>query len=203
MITALLCGMASVTQAKLTYNVDGVDIKIVENDRVRFCKLDAPAVYAIESFDKSAVIVSERGFVSINLLEGCTTGKSVHVSFIPKGVGVLADVNVIKQLYISLDFVNVQPFLYLATVSTLGSRKNRITLHGANLPRQSRFIQKKYAFGGQAAAGSAAISPDGRFVAPTGELTCTSDAYPGVWDIKNNRRVFTNDASCAELFKRK
>ncbi|MGV7244435.1 hypothetical protein [Caballeronia sp. M23-90] len=169
----------------------------------RICTLDDPPRFAVESFDRSAVIVSERGFVSSHALDSCTSERSVHVSLIPEGVGVLADVNLNKRLYISLDFVNVQPFLYLAMVASLDSRINMVTLHGATVPGRSLSLQKKYAFGGLASAGSAAISPDGRFVAPTGEPICTDDAYPGVWDIANNRRVITDDVSCAQLFKSK
>jgi hypothetical protein len=146
------------------------------------------------------VIISERGYVSTLSLDGCTSELPVHVFSIPEGVGVLADINLSNHLYISLDFVSVQPFLYLATVGHLGSSKNLMTLHGANVPGRKLSIQKKHAFDGSGDAGSATISPDGRFVAPTGELACRVDAYPGVWNIARNKRVVIDEQSCELLF---
>ncbi|WP_235527566.1 hypothetical protein [Burkholderia sp. Leaf177] len=156
--------------------------------------------YAIESFDRRALMLSEREYIAVASLKNCSATLPLSVSLIPKAVGVLTDVNLIKKIYISLDFVNVRPFLYVATVARLGSSTNLVSLRGANVAGRKISQLKKYAFGGTGDAGSSAISPDGRFVAPSGELDCSADAYPGVWEIEKNIRVVADDLACAHLF---
>ncbi|MFM0606964.1 hypothetical protein PQR05_20790 [Paraburkholderia sediminicola] len=175
-------------------------IKISANGHSRTCQLDQAPRFAVDSFDKTALIVSERGYVPIKLLVNCNAAVPIHVSSIPSRVGVLADVNLTKGLYVALDFVNVQPFLYLATVARLGSSKNLVTLNGAYVPGRKLSEQRRRAFNGSGDAGSAIISPDGRFVAPTAAMNCLDDAYPGVWDISKNKRVLADDTSCSQLF---
>lgn len=199
-LVLFLTGSAAVASPDSTYGVDGNHLIVSRNGQSRICKLDQLPRFAVESFDRSAVIVSETGFVSVLSPDSCTSAQSVHVSSIPKGTGVLADINLSQQLYIALDFVSVRPFLYLATVGRIGSPRNLVTLHGANVPGSKLSIQQKYAFGGSGDAGSATISPDGRFVAPSGELRCRDDAYPGVWDISRNKHVVMDDESCERLF---
>jgi hypothetical protein len=171
----------------------------VDNNHV--CLLDKTPRYAVESYDKSAVMVSETGYVLRRDLLRCQSGRAVHVHLIPSNVGVLSDVNVSKNVYVALDFVSVRPMVYLATVAHMGSSKNLVSIHGA-YPSGTRPSElTKFAFGGSGNAGTSIISPDGRFVAPDGQIDCTDDAYPGVWDIQRNRRVKNSDDNCAGLFK--
>lgn len=182
------------------FSVVGDSLLVSKNGQSHVCPLDKPPRYAVESFDKSAVILSEREYVPVELLVNCNTTPPIHVSSIPDRVGFLSDINLSKGLYVSLDFVNVQPFLYLATVSHLHSSKNLVTLNGSYVRKRKLPQLRKHAFGGTDEAGSSIISPDGRFVAPTGEMNCRDDAYPGVWDIAKNKRVTTDDNSCSALF---
>jgi hypothetical protein len=199
-LLTLMAGATFATQDENEYRVTGNLILISKQGKSHRCKLDEIPRYAVKSYDRTALIVSERGYVPIKLLETCNANVPVHVSHIPHKVGVLADINIKRDLYVSLDFVNVQPFLYLATVAHLNSSKNLVTLSGAYVPGSKLSVLKRHAFGGSGEAGSSLISPDGRFVAASGRMICTDEAYPGVWDIENNRRVITDDESCNALF---
>ena len=180
------------------YEVTGSSLKI---DSSKICLLDKPPLYAVESFDKSAVIVSETGYVAKQELVDCRAGRAVHVLSIPSNVGVLSDINLSKGIYVALDFVSAQPFTYLATVARIGSSRNLVSVKGAYVAGRKLSELKKSAFGGSGDAGTAIISPDGRYVAPAGQMDCSQGAYPGVWDVQGNRRVVATDDACAALFK--
>lgn len=181
-----------------TYEVTGSSLKI---DNSRTCLLDKPPLYAVESFDKSAVMVSENGYVAKQELVNCKDGRAVHVLSIPANVGVLSDINLSKGIYVALDFVSAQPFTYLATVAHIGTSQNLVSVSGAYIAGRKLSELRKSAFSGSGEAGTAIISPDGRYVAPTGQIDCSQGAYPGVWDVQNNRRVVATDDACAALFK--
>jgi hypothetical protein len=181
-----------------TYQVAGSSLKI---DSSRMCLLDRPPLYAVESFDGSAVMVSETGYVAKQELAHCQAGRAVHVLSIPSNVGVLSDINLSKGIYVALDFVSAQPFTYLATVARIGSSRNLVSVRGAYVAGRKLSELKKSAFGGSGEAGTAILSPTGRYVAPTGQIDCSQDAQPGVWDIPGNRRVVATDDACAALFK--
>jgi hypothetical protein len=181
-----------------SYEVIGFSLKI---DAGQVCSLDKSPRYAVESYDKSAVMVSETGYVLRRDLLHCQTGHAVHVFSIPSNVGVLSDINISKGIYVALDFVSTRPTTYLATVARVGSTRNLVSINGAYLADKRLDDLKGFAFGGNGGAGTSVISPDGRFVAPDGQVDCAEDAYPGVWDIQGNRRVKTTDDACAALFK--
>lgn len=101
----------------------------------------------------------------------------------------------------ALDIVDVNPSAYLATVAHIGSSKNLVSIKGAYIADAKLRDLKKFAFGGSGDAGASIISPDGRFVAPDGQLACMEDVYPGVWDIQKNQRVVSTDDVCSRLFK--
>ncbi|WP_157768120.1 hypothetical protein [Burkholderia ambifaria] len=184
---------------KAKFRASGNRIEILNNDG-RMCVLDQQPSTAVESFDGSAVIISERGYVEKDDLDRCVPNVMVHVSTIPRNVGVLADINLGAKLYVAVDFVTVRPMRYLATVARLDSVKNLVTINGAYLDGQSLSKLQRYAFGSSGEAGSAVISPDGRYVAPAGQIDCSEDASPGVWDIEGNIKVITGEQSCNKLF---
>ncbi|WP_143328345.1 hypothetical protein [Caballeronia telluris] len=171
-------------------------------DSSRMCLLDKPPLYAVESFDRSAVMVSEAGYVAKQELAHCQAGRAVHVLSIPPNVGVLADINLSKGIYVALDFVSAQPFTYLATVARIGSSRNLVSVKGAYVAGRKLSELRKSAFGGSGEAGTAIISLNGRYVAPTGQMDCSQGSFPGVWDIQGNRRVVADDDACAALFNK-
>jgi hypothetical protein len=192
--------IAHSSQPEEIYRLIGNSIEISSATQVHACKLDQTPQYALASFDNSALMVSQRGYVPIEKLETCNPAIPVHVSLIPDRTGTLSDINISRNIYVALDFVNVQPFLYLATVAHIGSSKNLVTLDGSYVRGRSLSKLKRHAFGGSGDAGTAIISPDGRFVAPAGQIDCRSDAAPGVWDVEKNKRMVTDREACAALF---
>ncbi|WP_157658001.1 hypothetical protein [Burkholderia ubonensis] len=173
---------------------------MVNSGVTRSCTLDAKSIYAVASYDRSAVIVSERGYVKKADLDNCRSEIPARVHLIPDRGGFLSDVNLRKKIYVSLEFVNIPPFLYLATVAHIGSSKNIVMLNGACISGKPLSWPRMRAFNASGEAGASLISPDGRYVAPDGAVSCTDDAFPGVWDIENNKKVVLNENSCSALF---
>jgi hypothetical protein len=201
---ALVVGMCCMHAAHANNHftlVNNIIVASVDGQTKR-CILDATPAYAVESADGQAVMVSERGYVSISDLKDCRTGASIHVSEIPEGVGFLSDINLPKGIYIALDFVSIQPNLYLATVARVRTKRNLVTLSGAYVGRKANGQLDSAAFSASGDAGSSVISSNGRFVAPNGQIDCSRDAYPGIWDIRKNKRVFMNKNACDDLFQR-
>ncbi|WP_144023095.1 hypothetical protein [Burkholderia sp. AU15512] len=181
------------------YEVVGVSLKIGDS---KICSLDRESRYAVESFDKSAIMLSETTYVDKRQLDHCRMGGVVHVLSIPSNVGTLSDINVSKGIYVALDFVDVLPTAYLATVARVGTSKNLVSVKGAYIAGRKIGELRGAAFSSAGSAGASIISPDGRYVAPTGEMDCSPTSYPGVWDIKYNRRAVMGEDACVELFKK-
>ncbi|SAL52958.1 hypothetical protein AWB72_05655 [Caballeronia concitans] len=193
--------LSALSFAETKYEVIPGAIRITrEGSNARICRIDAKALYAIESFDKSALIVSNAGYVNAKDLNKCPAAGVIHVSQISGKLGVLSDINLSKRIYVALDFVTVQPYSWLATVARIGSTKNLVSLNGTYKVGMSLDELRTHAFGGSGGAGTSVISPSGRYVAPSGEMTCAEDSYPGVWDIAENKRVITDQSSCSALF---
>jgi hypothetical protein len=184
-------------KASEMYSLSGTSIKD-KNGRV--CNLDKTPVYTIESHDKSAIIISGRGYVLVSDLDSCRHGGTVHVHMIPDNVGILTDINISKGIYVAVDFVSTGPVLYLAIVARIGSSQNLVSLKGAYIQGEESSKLQEYAFSGSGEAGMSIISPDGNFVAPDGNIECREDSFPGVWDIKKNHRVIMTDNACTALF---
>ncbi len=191
---------ATSTYADTEYSINGNHINTSIDGKISNCSLDVTPTSAVESADGKAVIVSDRGFVLISDLATCRTEAPIHVIQIPKGVGFLSDINVSKGIYVSLDFVSTRPTSYLATVAKLGSKKNLVDLDGAYISKKGVNKLQETAFTSSGEAGSSTISPDGRYVAPNGQIDCSENAYPGVWDINKNKRVFLASDACNRLF---
>lgn len=186
-----------------SFTTAGTSIHAVIGGQTMQCTLDVTPSYAVVSADRRALIVSERGYVPLSDLQACRSGTPVRVREIPTGVGFLSDINVAKGVYVALDFVSTQPTLYLATVAKIGSKKNMVTLDGAYVGGKGVHQSQRAAFSASGDAGSSVISPDGRYVAPNGQIDCGDDAYPGVWDIEANKRVTVDGDACNALFAAK
>ncbi|MDR5794897.1 hypothetical protein QCE49_16100 [Caballeronia sp. LZ008] len=190
-----------ISHAETKYEAIGNTLKIEDGGRdLRTCKLDEEAIHAVVSFDKSALIVSDTGYVNMRDLKQCSVSDVVHVSHIPEKVGVLSDINLPEGIYVSLDFVTVRPYTWLATVARIASTHNLVSLNGAYIKGKSIKDLQKHSFGGSGDPGTSIIAPSGRYVSPTGDATCSEDSYPGVWDVKENKRVITDQISCSALF---
>lgn len=204
--SSLMIGLCTVlifsncANADHDFQIHGNTIATVVAGKTRNCALDAKPSSAVKSFDEAALIVSERGYVPMSKIELCSDGTPVHVEQIPEGVGILSDVNISKGLYVALDFVSTQPSMYLATVAKIGSKQNLVGLDGAYIKGAKISDLKKKAFSSTGEAGSSTISLDGRYVSADGQNNCRGDSYPGVWDVKENKRVVLDEKKCSDIF---
>ena len=162
------------------------------NKMVRRCNVASRVTRARPTFDGQTVIVSSEGFLARQALIGC--GKQpLAVQKVPADAGILQDVNVGHGVYISLLPVSTQPISFLAIVGNIGSSKNLIELPGAFVDRQSEKVRLQNAFVySDDTDEHPRISIDGRYVSVSGEVDCSSEAYPGVWDLKRKRKVVVN-----------
>jgi hypothetical protein len=172
----------------------------------RACVFQSVISQAKLSFDGSAVIVSENTYVPTKRLLSCRSSP-VTVYGTPISTGMLVDINIKSRLYIALLPVATQPYSYLATVGTVGLMTNIISLPGAYIAKQSHNKQLESAFSYSEDGGpTAKISLNGKYVSVNGVIDCSEDAYPGVWDVKNNRKVnlieegFPGNVKCQSLF---
>ncbi|MGH8788769.1 MAG: hypothetical protein ACREYA_27320 [Cupriavidus necator] len=188
--------------AESLYEIRDDLIIMTDGGYTHTCKLDVRPLYAVESYDASAIIISERGYITKPQLYNCADSV-VHVALIPAGVGFLSDINIRNGIYVSLDSIASPPLRYLATVARIGASKNLISLNGAYKARVEPSRLRKYGFSSIGEAGASIISVDGKYVAPNGVIDCSDAAYPGVWDIQRNRRVKADEKSCADLFLKK
>ncbi|WP_244817627.1 hypothetical protein [Caballeronia sp. Lep1P3] len=201
----IVCGVYSkLAVADTEYAVENGFVKLVtDGTTVRLCELSEKPIFAVLSFDKSAIIVSDTGYADTQELQNCSATVKVKVSHIPEGVGFLSDINLSKGIYVSLDFVSVQPFTWLATIARIGTTKNLLSLHGVFQKGKALRELRKYSFDSIGEAGASVISVDGDFVAPNGKISCRVDSYPGVWDLKRKKRVIADEAFCARIFQRR
>ncbi|GLS05363.1 hypothetical protein GCM10007860_25150 [Chitiniphilus shinanonensis] len=156
------------------------------------------------SFDGEAVILSEREYVPVRGLVQCKEQVPVVVKEIPEGVGFLVDINIRKGIYLTLDFISTNPLSYLATVARIGHSKNIVSLPGAYVESADLQELQRYGFGFDPESDRPRISLSGRYVSPSGKIDCSSDAYPGVWDIKKKIKVTISgsNSTCEQLFEK-
>jgi hypothetical protein len=158
------------------------------------------------SFDKSAVILSDREYFGINSIKLCKQ-QPIRVNRIKSGVGTLIDINIPANLFLALDVISTSPLSFLATVAHLKSSRNLIDLPGAYVSNRNLKALQEQGFSYNAEFSQPRISISGRYVTPSGEVDCSENAYPGVWDLRDKKRVvFQNpisdaQAKCEALFR--
>ncbi len=202
---------SSPTRESPTYAItaDGKTVVIIRGGVEKRCRLSEAATMARLSFDGGALIVSESSYLGVETLHACQ-GKKIDPVHIPEAAGVLGDVNIERNLYVAMTLVSTQPWSYVATVARLGSTANLVDLPGAYSYAKPEEVLAEESFAYSAIQGPfAKISPDGRYVAPDGDISCDADAYVGVWDITNKERVIvdqtqtTAEHECDALFGKK
>ena len=183
-------------------------IEIQSKDgKYKRCKLNSVADRATLSFDKKTLMISPTGYVKTQSLISCSE-KTISIEHTPSKNGYLVDFNSLKKRYIALDFVALQPTFYIAYVGQIGKRKNIIDLPGAYSDKKSQKKMQSEGFGYiEESIYSPRISLNGRYATVSGEIHCSSDSHPGVWDLERNRKVIFSDdvdspEKCESLFAR-
>lgn len=192
------------TQLSYTVGTDRKSINILHDGRTRTCQVEAEIAKAVISFDESALIVSHDSYIPIEEIRDCGE-QSITPKNIPPKSGILSDINLSHNIYIALLPVSTEPLSYLATVSNIQSDKNLISLPGAYVEGSSEEDQLQSAFVYSDDGESLSkIAKNGRYVSADGEIECSEDAYPGVWDILDNKKVVflgnSSEKQCRELF---
>nr|WP_147308969.1 hypothetical protein [Cupriavidus taiwanensis] len=186
-------GMFSVANAADAYHFrldeQRLNVSIAgEAGVLRVCRFRQKVDFASPSFDGSALIVSAYEYVSVKELLLCDRNP-VNLKRIPSNVGSLVDVNLPHGVYLTVDLISISPLSFLATVARIGDSQSILDIPGSYNPSLPLRKLQEYGFSYDESRARGKISPDGNYVAPNGEIDCSVHAYPGIWDIKGNRRV--------------
>ena len=168
----------------------------------RSCRVVGQLEQAQLSHDGSAVIVSHIAYIPVSRLKNCGS-EPVVVNKIPGKVGFLVDINLAARIYLSLDAMGTPPLAVVATVATLDLTESMVSLPGVYTSRKNIHALREEAFPYDEARGGF-IAKNGKYASPGGIPDCSPNAYPGVWDLKKNKRVVLTgadaDTRCLELF---
>jgi hypothetical protein len=157
-------------------------------------KIDCHIGFAVErvvlSFDETVLMISDAGYVKVDDLLTCESFLP-RVHFIPPKMGYLVDFNSRKNRYITLIAVSASPTSYLAFIGESMRRKNLVSLPGAYDKKKTRKVMVNEAFSySENSIMQPKISIDGKYASVEGDVDCSIDAYPGVWDIEKDRKIF-------------
>ena len=183
------------------------EIEIKDNRQLILnCRLDTEIERAMLSFDEATLIISENAYLKTIDLQKCDRAKPT-VYFTPEDNGMLVDLNLKTNIYISLLFVATRPMSYVAYIGKIGNRKNLVNLPGSYSERKNIAKMQQEAFNySDEFLFRPKISSNGRYVDPAGDLDCSPQSHPGVWDIEKNKKVIfphtaTSTAECVALFE--
>lgn len=177
-------------------NVVSVDVGGKNASR---CSLSQKLAHVAPRFNwnKSVIILTDIDFVTVQDIQTCAGGR-VRSSRIPKTVGFLVDVNPRYGIYLALDIEAVSPMAFSATVARLGATHSVLDAPGIFNREKGEERVKEEAFG-YADSTPGRISSNGRYVSADGTMDCTSNAYPGVWDLLLRKNVISEEG-CDDLF---
>lgn len=195
------------TDLSVSLDATGLEISIVgldSNKSTKICNLADKTSEAKLTHDKSAVILSGNRLIPTANLRTCGSQRLSAIQIAPS-VGELVDANVSKGIYLALDLIGTSPMSFLATVGRFGSTQNLVDLPGAYVRSKSTVALRGQGFGYNPDYQEPRISPDGRYVSPSGSMDCSDTSYPGIWDITRNRRVIEKpgadgESDCKALF---
>ena len=182
------------------------DIEIKDNQQFSLnCRLDTEIERTALSFDEATLIISENAYLKTMDLQRCDQAKPT-VYFTPEDNGMLVDFNLKTNIYISLLFVATRPMSYVAYIGKIGRKKNLVNLPGSYSNRKTIGKMQQEAFNySDEFLSRPKISLNGHYVAPAGDVDCSAQSHPGVWDIEKNKKVIfpqtaTSTAECVALF---
>lgn len=187
----LIPSISFASDARFDISIDAsktvLAVKTSDGTELSSCVLATKAQEVRLSYDGSAVILSETEFLPTSSLFSCTATPLVPKRIAPN-VGALVDVNISKRLFLTVAPIGTNPLAFLAIVSRFGSTHNLVSLPGAYVSERpiKKLQEQGFSYSDD---DPPRISPNGRYVSPGGTPDCSKNAYPGVWDIKLNKRV--------------
>lgn len=188
-----------------------IDIKnldeIVPVDFTKNCKVNEKVTRARLTHDRRAILVTSDGYIPIESIRKCGD-TPLKVIKIRQDEGILEDVNLEHGIYLALLPISVQPITYLAIIGRLNSKNIETRLQGSYRKKMSDKEQEHQSFTYADDVGPfPIISLDGRYLAPSGQIDCGVNSYPGVWDLKNRTKVSLPgsredlELACQDLFE--
>lgn len=139
----------------------------------------------ITNDEKGLLIYPTNKYLSIDELIRCSED-GIELHKIPQSddkLDTIVDINFDKRLVLLVALNDVRVLSYTAIVSNFGSNKNLLSGPGFFSGKNSDipFGVGDNQYGGK-------ISLDGKYVSPV-YLSCFVDSFPGLWDIRKNKRV--------------
>ncbi|MBU3891399.1 hypothetical protein KH388_01555 [Serratia rubidaea] len=169
----------------------------------------APGEASLTNDGKAILIYSWNVYIKTDELADCG-GKLLRLHKTPvvnNDIYSVVDINFHKKIILALVVIDAQTSSYQALVSYFNSDENIFSGKGfwndnvddVDVENDTFYVDLDDFYLGR-------ISLSGRFFSPS-TLDCSADSFPGVWDIKNRRKVvfMDNDESvvewkCKEIF---
>lgn len=194
---------------------EGYDIKLNEKDlsivlinsgdQVRECKIINWEVQynhgmgdiSLTSDHKGVLVYLTNKYLNPDEIISCKNGEvELHEINDPSSPGdIIIDVNFKHKIYLSVSLEDAKSLSYTATVARFGSDKNLLSGPGffdINDKPDPFYIGDNIYKGN--------ISLDGNYVHPS-TLDCSKESFPGVWDIKSNKKVIFPSTMSDEKIK--
>lgn len=141
---------------------------------------------------KAILLENSDSYLYVNDMINCH-GDKIFLHKIPipgtPPFGRVIDLNFDKKLYLSVIAEDIQSNMYTAVISHFNSKANIISSNGFYSEKSSSEAAFHLSFNGHGGK----ISLDGKYIYPA-ELDCSTDSFPGVWDINKRKKVVFSSA---------
>lgn len=175
--------------------ISDYEISVKKSDFERHCVVDQKLIDIKLSSDGQAAIISGTSYISMSELIQCNPKAVIHAKLAAPRVGFLSDVNLRAGVYASLVPVAVNPMSFVAVVAKIGGERNIVNLPG--------FYRKGVSTSRLLSEASSSISPvislDAHYVS-LDLHSCEVEGDVEVIDMRSNKRVRLDRASCEKLF---
>lgn len=194
-----------------------VDVYNNDTKITRSCKIEnwndsfshGAGILSITSDRIGMLVASSNKFLKVKELKSCGSQplRLYNVQYADQDISTLIDINFEKKIVLALIVIDAQSGAHQAVVSRFNGKKNILSgkgfwepnLKGVNISDDTFPVTDDYYYG--------KISFDGKYVAPN-DLDCSVDAFPGVWDIVQKKKVAFPEgkddviinSKCKELF---
>ncbi|GAB2947152.1 hypothetical protein [Hafnia psychrotolerans] len=193
-------------------------LNIIKNHSDTKCKINnwnitynnGAGVISLTTDKKAILLANTQSYLYVDEVINCQEGGvSLHKVPVPNSYpfGTVIDLNFEKKIYLSVVLEDISTLSYTAIVSKFDSNKNIINAKGFENKQTTNKDNSFYLEGSSGGYGGK-ISINGKYIFPV-NLDCSSDSFPGIWDLENKKRVvfsshknssITIDEKCHKLF---
>ncbi|CRG52675.1 hypothetical protein [Yersinia wautersii] len=181
---------------------------VIKNWNIKYN--NGAGVISLTTDKKAILLANTQAYLYVDEVINCKEGGvSLHKVPVPNSppFGTVIDLNFDKKIYLSVVLEDIRTLSYTAIVSKFDSNKNIINAKGFENKQTTNKDNSFYLEGSSGGYGGK-ISINGKYIFPV-NLDCSSDSFPGVWDLENKKRVvfsshknssITIDEKCHKLF---